>query len=73
MLMTFIAMIILFYVVRQCARLARMMERIELSDPELITRLKRRRKVNAVERDQTSLDVSATVKLAQIKSLRRGL
>ena len=47
--------------------------RIELTDPELIASLKRRRKVNAIERDQDSLDVSATVKLAQIKSLRRGL
>ena len=47
--------------------------RLELSDPTLIEKIKRRRRISAVSRSQESLDVSAEVKLAQIKSLRRGL
>ena len=47
--------------------------RLELSDPTLIEKIKRRRRISAIPRTQESLDVSAEVKLAQIKSLRRGL
>lgn len=47
--------------------------RLELTDPTLIADTKRRRKVSIVERFQEELDVSATVKLAQIQSLRREL
>lgn len=47
--------------------------RLELTDPSLLATIKIRRKVNAVQRTQNELNTSATVKAAQIKSLRRDL
>lgn len=47
--------------------------RLELTDPSLIERIKRRRKACLQERTDEQLAVSAVVKTAQIASLRRNL
>lgn len=47
--------------------------RIEFTDPSLIEKIKRRRKVRAKVWTQEQLDTSRLVKLAQIQSLKRGL
>ena len=48
-------------------------KRLDLVDPSLLERVKRRRRVNSLPRTDEQLAVSHIVKSAQIKSLRRGL